>query len=485
MSISATLANAVSGLTAQSRAAEIVSGNVANALTEGYGRRELLLSTRALGAQGAGVTVEGVTRVVDPVVLRDRRAADADAALSAQSEAFSARVLELLGTPEDPQSLSGVLRTLDQSLIEAASRPDLPERLTAVLNAASQVAAGFNRISDGLQALRQDADTEIARTVTTLNADLARVAELNALILRYGGSGRDITALEDQRQQVIDRIAPVVPLQVLQRDNGTVALYSRTGAALVDPTASVLSFSATPVITADMTVSSGALSNLTLNGRSVAVAGDNAPFAGGSLAGLFSVRDELAVSAQSDVDILAADIYARLADPAVDPTLAPGNAGLFTDGGAVFDPADLAGLAGRLSVSPSVDPAQGGALWRLRDGIGATTQGAVGQGGVLSSMQSALTDLRSVTFAGGSTPARGASELAGELQSLASVDLVSRETEAAFASARLSGLEELEYAGGVDTDQELQKLLAIEAAYAANAQVIRTAEELTDILLGL
>ncbi|MEL7027010.1 MAG: flagellar basal body protein, partial [Pseudomonadota bacterium] len=46
MSISTSLSSALSGLTATSRAAELVSSNISNALTEGYGRRELATSAR-------------------------------------------------------------------------------------------------------------------------------------------------------------------------------------------------------------------------------------------------------------------------------------------------------------------------------------------------------------------------------------------------------------------------------------------------------
>ncbi|HEX9856935.1 MAG TPA: flagellar basal body protein, partial [Paracoccaceae bacterium] len=75
MSISATLASALSGLTAASRAAELVSSNVANALTEGYARRELSLGARGLAGGGQGVQIIGVTRTVDQALLSDRRVA--------------------------------------------------------------------------------------------------------------------------------------------------------------------------------------------------------------------------------------------------------------------------------------------------------------------------------------------------------------------------------------------------------------------------
>jgi flagellar hook-associated protein 1 len=40
-------------------------------------------------------------------------------------------------------------------------------------------------------------------------------------------------------------------------------------------------------------------------------------------------------------------------------------------------------------------------------------------------------------------------------------------------------------ANGVDTDQEMQKLLIIEQAYSANAKVVQTMDELIQILMGL
>jgi hypothetical protein len=46
MSISGAVANALSGLTASARSAEVISSNIANAMTDGYGRREVVLGFR-------------------------------------------------------------------------------------------------------------------------------------------------------------------------------------------------------------------------------------------------------------------------------------------------------------------------------------------------------------------------------------------------------------------------------------------------------
>lgn len=485
MSISTSLTNALTGLTAASRAAELVSNNVSNAMTEGYGRREIVLGARDLGGSGAGVRVMGVTRDVDASVIRDRRLADAAMGERALRSAFLDRLGALAGTPDDPASVSGRIAAFEAALVDAASRPDASVRLQGVLDAAGALARTVNGISDGIQAERTAADADIARKVDDLNRGLREVRELNAQILRLGSANRDASGLVDQRQRVIDGIATIVPLREYPRDNGTVALYTVTGAALLDGRAATLSFTRSPTIAPDMTLASGALSGLSIDGRLIRTEGAFAPIAGGSLAAAFAVRDDLAVMAQARIDGLAREIVSRFQDPAVDPSLAPGAAGLFTDGAGPFDPANEEGLAARLSVNALADPARGGEFWRLRTGLGAAAPGPVGDAALLSSLAATTSALRPP--ASGALPGATASlaGLAGELQSLAARDGLTAETELGFAAARQETLAALELRGGVDTDQEMQKLLLIEQVYAANVRVISVIDDLIARLLEI
>jgi len=75
MSISSALSNALSGLSANARIAQVISANVANAQTPGYAPRAIELATRGQGHAG-GVSVLGVVRHVDAGLLADRRSAD-------------------------------------------------------------------------------------------------------------------------------------------------------------------------------------------------------------------------------------------------------------------------------------------------------------------------------------------------------------------------------------------------------------------------
>lgn len=485
MSISGTMSNALSGLSAASRAAEIVSSNVANALTEGYARREIDLQVRSVGGAGQGVEVVGVRRVVDAAILTDRRLAQAASGDRALRAGAILRIETALGSPEAEGSLTARIARLDASLVEAAARPESDARLAAAVDAARALADALRQATGEVQAVRAEADAGIATDVGRLNDALEGVADLNAQIRALVADGRDVGALMDRRQMLIDGVAALVPLREIDRGNGVVALYTAGGAALLDGSQpAVLGFTAAGGVVAEMSVAGGALSGLTLNGRPMDT-GPGGMFAGGALAARFALRDEIAPSVQTDLDAIARDLVARFAPPAgPDATLVPGDPGLFTDAGAAFDPAQETGLAGRITLNAAADPQAGGAVWRLRAGLAAAAPGPAGDGSLLAALATALGDTRvtaSGSLAGG---ARGLDVLASQTQSAVAAARLSAETEASFTAAREQAVRVLELEGGVDTDRELQDLLVIERAYGANARVVRAVDEMIQLLLG-
>jgi flagellar hook-associated protein 1 FlgK len=483
MSITSALSNALSGLTAASRGVEVVSTNISNALTPGFGRRELEVTAQSLGGYGAGVRVLGVHRHMSAGILGDLRLADAAVAGSDERRGFYATLDELVGASGGQNALSDGVARLQAALVEAAAHPESAPRLAAVLDAATTVAGQLTSASDRIQQARLDADRDIAAAVTQLNGDLQQVVDLNVQIRGILASGRDAGGLVDQRQVLVDRIAQVIPVREVEREFGMVALFSEGGAQLVDSSASEFGFSRSSMIVPETTLASGDLSGLTLNGNAISTTGRH--IAGGRLAALFDVRDGLAEEAQATLDAVARDLVERFATPTVDPSLGASDPGLFTDGGGAFAAADEVGLSGRLSVNALVDPDRGGALWRLRTGLAAAAAGDPGDSTLLRAMTDALGNPRapaSGPFAGVAHTAGG---LAGEAAATWSAELVSSERLQAYHESRSETLRSLQLQDGVDTDQEMQRLLMLEQSYAANAKVISTVDELIQMLLGL
>lgn len=482
MSLTSSFSNALSGLSASSLAAQVVSSNIANALTEGYATRSIELSSQSLAGNGAGVTVEGIFRNVDAGLISDRRIAQAELGNASVLSEFLGELEESIGIPEDIGSFNYELSALEAALIEASSRPDSETRLQAVLTAAQDVTAKLKNVSDDIQDMRMTADKEIGAQIEFLNDSLQKIEELNDQILSQTVSGRDATALMDQRQTMIDQIVEIVPIKEIARENNVVALITTGGAVLLDGLASKFQFASVGTIVPEMTLESGAVSGVTLNGYPIDTSAERNGINGGTLAALFEVRDELSVTAQSDLDAVARSLIERFADPSVDSTT-PG--GLFTDSGLAFDPLNEVALSSRLEIAAEVDPDQGGEVWKIREGIGAVAPSEVGDSTKIQSMIFALRTPVAAASGGFSTAARSMNDLASDFLSSIGVQKQSRESDVTFTSAKTDALLSQEKADGVDSDQEMQKLLLIERSYAANAKVIQSIDEMLDLLMGL
>ncbi len=484
MSISSALSSALSGLSASSRQAQVISNNLANALTPGYGVRRVGLTTPGDG-QGTGVLVTGVTRDVDQTLLSDRRRADSDVAFSTTKADFFADLERVLGTPEDAHSLTSRLADFEASLASAAVRPEEESRLQAAVLAAQDITRGLNETAGRVQVLRTDAESRIRQDVDDTNRLLQQVQSLNSQVVDARNRGNPTASFEDQRRLVLDNLAEIVPLRTFVRESGEVALYTPKGAVLLDGSAAEFSFSASSVITADMTQGNGLLSGLQINGISVITSGDASPLDGGRLAANFEIRDELAVDAQTQLDAVARDLVTRFQQTGLDATRNAGDPGLFTDQGAAFDPLNEVGLSRRIDVSDAVRPDEGGAYWRLRDGLFAVAPGPVGDGALLQGLNSALSD--SSTLASGDLGAteRGAPGHVAAMMSYLGQQRLALDQSVSFARSNQAGLVEAELSLGVNSDEELQRLLLVEQSYSANARLIQTVEDMIDTLLRI
>ncbi|MFV0244999.1 MAG: flagellar hook-associated protein FlgK [Qingshengfaniella sp.] len=481
MSLSGALASAVSGLTAASRGAGVVAANVANAQTDGYGRRGLELASAADGGQG--VRIVSVERHVDKALLDDLRQSSGALAEHATQAGFLDRLAEAQGLAGDGTSLSDALSELEGSLVEASSRPESDGRLTAVVSAADELVEKIGRISKTIQSERARADAAIAADVETLNSALQRLDELNGDIARYKGDRDLAVGLLDERQRLVDQVAQIVPVREFPRSNDQIALITTGGALLLDGTAAEIGFTASPVVTPYQTYSASTLSGLTFNGQPVDLNRSNHGLSGGRLAGNLAIRDTLGVAAQADLDAFSRDLIERFASPTADPTLTPGDAGLFTDAGFALNPVNETGLSARLALNTLVDPDGSAETWRIRDGLGAAAPGDVGQAAGLILLGNALTDTRTVMSGSMAGRVLSAPDLLFESLAHADQQLARVETRQSNVMARTDALTLKLQRDGVDTDQEMQRLLMIEQAYAANAQVIQSVETMLDRLM--
>lgn len=485
MTLSLALNNALSGLQANTQQAEIISTNVANALTEDFGRRDVVLSS--LGATG-GVRIDGVTRASSPAMAEARRIADAAAGgATTRSDAF-ATLAAAVGEPGSPGALATIAADFEAALSAAADTPESSTLLQTAALAAGDYAASINRIAAEVMKLRVSADTSIAGQVQTMNSSLGKIQSLNAEIKARQISGGDVSSLLDQRETLVKEISGMIPIRTVDRPFGEIAIYAQNGGQLLDGKAFEIGFTPSPGAAPGATIANGGLSGLTVNGVPIAIGeGDGAGLLdGGSLEAAFEVRDSIAPQTSAMLDGLAANLIARTQDLPEDATLTPGDAGLFTDAGGAFDPADEAGVALRISLNAQVDQSAGGDAARLRDGLNAAGPGALGDATLLRGLAAALSSNETASTTSGLTGNRSASGFTVEISASLLTSADRAEGALAFELGAANELREAELAAtGVDTDQELSRLLQVEQAYSANARVISVVDDLLQRLLQI
>jgi flagellar hook-associated protein 1 FlgK len=498
MSLRIAATNAGTGLTANTRLAELVSRNMANATNEGYAARTVSLTARVIAGEGSGVQVGGATRAGDPMLTIDRRKADARAAMDNATSSALSKLSGLLVPGNGGETLSEKFAALDNALRGLEAAPESSSNQFLALNAAKNVASALNHVSDEATRMRMAADADIALQVTKLNETLEGVDRLNIEIRKGAAAGLDVTALQDERDRQLNTLNAIVPIRAVERADGGVTIYTQGGAVLMDPTAVKVDFQATPMFGGAETLESGALSGLTMRGLDATPTGTPAStlLMGGTLEAAFRTRDQMIPEFSAQADALAADLLNRFGDLGLDGQL-------FVD---AYDPAALnvtgaqqIGLASRIAINPAVDPAQGGEVWRMRDGMTAAAPSALAADSTLiRAMVDAFAEQRPVQQPVNPNPPNGiwalpafsgsqsAMQLAEGLASVRENAAAKAQETATFSRAVQSTMRDAEMRlTAVDTDAELRSILAIEKAYAANARVLQAVDEMLKRILEM
>lgn len=470
MSINNAFVSSRSGLAATAAWSEVTANNIANAERVGYVRRGISLAS---GPNGSGVQVTGIRRDVDGALDRMHRQEMARTATQ-DGVADGLKVYTtLLGKPGDPMSLSGRLTTLQSRLDALSNDPAQASLQRAALDAAASMTSGLNATARTLLEAAETTQAGIHVDAETMNRLLVETAEINrAIALREPGT-RDNAGLEDALANQLDEMAVLVDLRIQRGADGSIVVYTANGTPLVE----------------GRTVHSLRFDDDT--GKLFAGEAEITPYAPGArgfdegrLAGRFALLNDVLPRMQLQLDETAGMLVQSFT--AADSSLAAGEPGLFTDNKAAYVPANASGLAARISINTEVRGPDGDALWRMRDGMGAAaTPGPESDSTQVEGMIAAF----SKTYA--LSPEAG---LGDESRLIDIVPALVADQQVAFTSASSrgdalrAGAQALESARlgfqGVNVDDELQQLVAIEQSYAANAIMMRTLGEMIDTLLA-
>ncbi len=483
MTISSAINAARSGLQITGLRADIVANNVANATTPGYVRRSVNIAENIVAGQTSGVRSTGIGRTEDARLTAERRLASSDLSQASVMASAWRSISSRLGDTADGTGLFAAFSDFESALRNAALSPESATEAASVLDGAKAIVRELNDLSTLAERLRGEADQSINDGVAVVNQALKQIETLNTKIARAPDGSAHEAALLDERQRVLDTIGEYMPIQTVERSSGAIEVLSREGVYLVTTSgAQQIEFSPSRAFGPSETLESGALSGLMVGDTDITPG--TATFgavSSGMFGALFTMRDSDVPNFSAQLDTIAGDMMGRLSAAGVDPTTADGEPGLF------IDPADSTspGLAGRIAVNPLVDPQQGGTTTRLRDGLGATMVGPTGDATILNNLLGAFTDLRAIDE-NGIQGTFSSTDMVAQLASLSGQARVHHDSVLTAATQQHSMLKEAtQDISGVDVDAQMQDLLLIEQAYAANARIIEVASQMINRLMEL
>ena len=320
MSLGSALSIAMSGLTATQAGLSIVSSNVANSSTPGYVSQSVDQVETDTGGMGAGVQVTGVSRALDTYVQNQLRTETSGSGYADQVSNVLTQLQNVYGTPGGDGTLETSFSNLTTAVQALSANSGTYSAQSAVVTAAQNMAQQLNATTQGIQALRTNVQQDISTSVSTANAAMSQIANLNNQLQGMSSSDPGTATLEDQRDTAINQLAKLMDVRVSTDGNNQVSIYTNSGVQLVGNQASTLSFSGPSALSASNLYSTNPAQNgvgsITLTGPSgttVDLSATNA-ISSGQIAADVQLRDNTLVQAQTQVDQLAASISSALSD---------------------------------------------------------------------------------------------------------------------------------------------------------------------------
>lgn len=303
MSLEIARSIAVSSLMASQVQISVSSSNISNADTTGYTVKTANQVATVNGGVGTGVAITGITSNVDKLLFKSLISATSDLGAADVNNTYLDRLQSLYGSTSSSSdagtSIANTIASLESAISSLAGSSSSASLQANVVSSLDDLASQLRETSSGIQQLRGNADTAIASDVSSVNASLTTIANLNTQIKQAAAAGQSTADLEDQRNTALQTVASKMNVNYFISSTGDMQVYTAGGQTLVDSSAHLLSFTAASSVTASASYGSG-LSGVSVNGVDI-----TAQITSGEIGSLVNLRDSVLPAAQSQLDQLA------------------------------------------------------------------------------------------------------------------------------------------------------------------------------------
>ncbi|MBZ0217035.1 MAG: flagellar hook-associated protein FlgK [Fimbriimonadaceae bacterium] len=318
MGIGAILSTATSGLKVTEANLDLVARNISNADTPGYTRKSLVQSSIISGSTSSGVRVDDVMRELDYLLQAELRNARAGSGHSSVMLDFLSRVDRMYGEPGSEGAFDSVFNTFTQSVQDLVASPDSSVARQTVLADAQIFVQRLNQMSTDIQQMRTQADQALSAAVLEVNDALSQIEKITLEIRSFSANGNLPPDLLDERDRYIDRLSEMLDVRTIRRENGGVSIFTESGTLLFDGQAVQLNYDERGQLGPDSLYSTdpaqrgvGTILLSTPSGYTFDLLQDGV-IRSGSIGAYATLRDDVLVEAQTQLDELASSLALAL-----------------------------------------------------------------------------------------------------------------------------------------------------------------------------
>jgi flagellar hook-associated protein 1 FlgK len=294
---------ALTALRAAQSGLDIAGNNIANAATEGYHRQRVEF-TPAYSSElngfliGGGVNVTNISRIID-TVLEKQLTRQYSLSGQANTELDTLSTVEAaFGELSAGGGLSTAIDDFFNSFSDLSADPSAGHLQTQVVSTAESMGTQFRTLGTFLSDLSASIVQKAYTATKQINEYAEQIAELNYQIRDISLKGGTTNNLMDERDARISKLAELVGITTIERDDGAVDV-GISGSWLVIGSS---------VQEMDVAMQENGMLGIAPVGTTVY----NTELEGGSLGAYFNLNNTSLVNIREDLDTLAQSIITRV-----------------------------------------------------------------------------------------------------------------------------------------------------------------------------
>lgn len=250
MSLTSALSIALSGLQVSTARLQVASNNISNAGLTGYTEKTANIGAVSAGSEAGGAIITGFSRATDAGLTASYNASTSNSSFLSTQNNYLQQVQTILNSTSNNPALSDAVSQFQSAWTQYSAAPESSAQQQAVIQAGTNLAAQIRTASSSVQTLSRQVTADTSATVKNLNSYLSQIATINQQIATSGNDSSSTGNLQDTRDQLINQVATITNVQVMQRANGQIALYTPQGVPLVDGAPQVFTYNGSTVTSA-------------------------------------------------------------------------------------------------------------------------------------------------------------------------------------------------------------------------------------------